>query len=59
MQTPTKTQLLELYREGLTDSQVAKRFRVSRQTVWRWRKEYGIRLDVTQVYRVRVKEGDE
>jgi transposase len=56
---PTKEHLLSLYtQERLTDSQIAQRFNVSPSTVWRWRKKYGIELDVKQLYEVRLKGED-
>jgi transposase-like protein len=59
MVRPDKATLLSLYtRDGLTDSQIARQFHVSRQTVWRWRKHYGIELVTQQVYKVRVQKGD-
>lgn len=56
---PSKAVLLQLYtQEGLTDSQVAKRYGVRRSTVWRWRQHYGIEITTKQVYTVHVQKGD-
>lgn len=57
---PNKAHLLSLYtQEGLTDSQVAKRYGVNPSTVWRWRQHYGIEVTTKQVYTVQVQKGDE
>lgn len=52
---PTKEVLLSLYRQGLNDAHVARAFGVNPVQVWRWRKQYGIELEHTQVVTVKVK----
>ena len=58
MKRPDKQTLLNLYRrDGLTDAQIAERFGVTPSTVWRWRQHHGIKIHVSQVYKVRVRKG--
>lgn len=57
MNQPDKDTLLNLYKQNLTDAQVAARFGVNPSTAWRWRKRHGIKLKVQAVYRVTVLEG--
>jgi transposase-like protein len=44
--------------EGLTDSQIAERYQVNRTTVYRWRKHYGIEIEVKQIFRARLRGGE-
>jgi transposase len=46
-------------KEGFTDRQIAKRLNVNTSTVYRWRKHYGIEIEVKQIFRARLKRGGE
>jgi transposase-like protein len=53
---PDKAALLPLYtEEGLTDREIARRLKVNPSTVYRWRKKYGIHIEVEQIFRARLK----
>lgn len=58
MNQPDKDTLLNLYKQNLTDKQVAAIFSVNPSTAWRWRKHHGIRISVQTVYRVTVLKGE-
>lgn len=57
---PSRDTLISLYtREGLTDGQIARRFKVNASTVYRWKRHYGIEVKYAQRFTVRlVKGGD-
>ena len=60
MKRPSKERLLSLYtKEGLTDSEIARRLEVNPSTVYRWKQHYGIETDIKQLFQVRVKRGGE
>lgn len=57
---PEKEALITLYTdEGLTDGQIARRLKVDRTTVYRWKRHYGIEIAYRQVFQARVKRGGE
>lgn len=57
---PAKDTLITLYtHEGLTDGQIARRFKVNPSTVYRWKRKYGIEVEYKQVFQARVKRGGE
>lgn len=57
---PTRDALLSLYtRDGLTDSEIARRLKVNSSTVYRWKRHYGIETDYKQIFEVRLKRGGE
>lgn len=58
MKRPTKDELLSLYTEqGLTDGQIARRYKVNRATAYRWRRHYGIEVIIERHFRARLKRG--
>jgi transposase-like protein len=56
---PEKEALLTLYTRGLTDGQIARRLKVNRSTVYRWRQHYGIKVSTQQTFTVRLVKGGE
>jgi transposase-like protein len=41
---PEKQDLLTMYTRGLSDGQIARRLKVNRSTVYRWKRHYGIQV---------------
>jgi transposase len=59
MKRPDKVTLLSMYTSGMNDTQVAGQYKVSRQTIYRWRKEYGIEVEFKRLLKVRVRRAGE
>jgi transposase len=56
---PDKESLLTLYTRGLSDSQIARRLKVNRSTVYRWKRHYGIEVKYAQKFTARLVKGGE
>lgn len=58
MKRPTKEDLLSLYTTGMNDTQVARKFKVNRSTVYQWRRHYGIQLTFQRRFFAQLHKGE-
>jgi transposase-like protein len=56
---PEKETLITLYTSGLSDWQIARRLKVNRSTVYRWRRHYGIQVTTDHTFTARLVKGAE